>query len=480
MKLRILALLLAAVLLVPLAACSGKPDDPAPVTDPASAGPSGSDTTAPEPAETAYVAHADPPGVEKTDFGGEIFTTAAYYQEGNYFRDEEIGEAFNDALYDRLRKTEEYLNMVWKHTPAEHDTVKASVRAADDDFQQVIHPDWHFVCEGYLYRIDDLPYIDLDAEWWGREQMDVLRLGRYYYLMYSDFALNQPSAVFVNCDLAEQYHIEDPYELVYSGKWTLDKFGELCRQVAHDANGNGEWDADDIMGVSTVDPSLWGSFMESCDQPLTARDKNDELVIALNTEKMQNIVEKITALVKSPGAVSKHWYSERTFDEGNTLFWLQGIDYLRGTGDFDFTTGIMPYPKYDEAQQQYRSLDRAVQNGALSSIRNPELVGAVLEYSAWESANQVIPAYYDLTLGTRYAKDEATRDMLSFIMSNSCVDAGCSYFGASGLLNHFYMIGYMCYLHESTDLQSWLKVNQRYYDADINPFYVSLDSIEAD
>ncbi len=90
----------------------------------------------------------------------------------------------------------------------------------------------------------------------------------------------------------------------------------------------------------------------------------------------------------------------------------------------------------------------------------------------------MVPAYYDLTLGTRYAKDEATRDMLAFILGNTCVDAGSSYFGGEGLLNFCNLIGYMCYLHESTDLQSWLKENQKYYKADIDPFYVGLDSIE--
>ncbi|MCR4905876.1 MAG: hypothetical protein K6A33_07325, partial [Clostridiales bacterium] len=438
MKTRVLAILLAAAMLLPLA---------------------------------AYVAHADPPGAEKMDFDGALFHTGSRTHTELYFRDEETGDVFNDALIDRVRKTEEYLNIHWTYESADADTVMSTVMANDDTFQHYINHsisnNEKLVAGGYLYRADDLPYIDMDAEWWNREQMDALRLGKYHYLIVSDYTLDTPYAIFIDCDLIEEYNMEDPYQLVYDGKWTLDKFAEMCEKAAHDANGSGTWDDSDVMGVSTVDTSLWTGFMTGCGQTMTRFDQYGDMELALNTEKMQTIVEKMVGLVKTPGAVAKHWEAkERHWEDGNTLFFLNGLDMLRRAGDYKFEMGIVPYPKYDEAQERYYSLNWNATACVPASIRNPALVGAALEYASWETANQVIPAYYDVTLGTRYAKDPATRDMLSFILGNSVMDAGAIYFGMTGLLNQLYLIGYLCILHESTDLQSYLAANRAYFMGD--------------
>jgi ABC-type glycerol-3-phosphate transport system substrate-binding protein len=484
MKTRLTALLLAAAMLLPLTACSGKPDDPAPgstaVTDPAV---SGTETAVPAPEETAYIAHADPPGVEKMDFDGEEFHSGVHQNYPRlHFRDEETGDVFNDALYDRMRKTEEYLNVRWTYQVADYQQVTEAVLSGDDIYQHILNHTLTgnnvYVQNGYLYRIDDIPYIDLDAEWWDREQMDILRLGKYYYFMISDFTLDTPYAIFVNCDLIERYNMEDPYQLVYEGKWTLDRFASMCEEVAHDANGNGTWDDDDVMGVTTGDTSHWSGFMTGCGQTLTQRDKYGDLELALNSEKMQNIVEKMTALAKTPGAVCKYWESERRWEDGSTLFFLGALDMMRDAGEYEFTMGLVPYPKYDEAQDRYYSLNWNATACVPSSIRNPALVGAVLEYASWETANQVTPAYYDITLGTRYAKDPATRDMLAYILENSVLDAGAVYFGMSGLLDQLYIIGYLCIYHQSTDLQSYIATSQKYFKTSLNDLYNGMDAVE--
>ncbi len=254
----------------------------------------------------------------------------------------------------------------------------------------------------------------------------------------------------------------------------------MVQQAAHDRDGDGAWGQSDVMGVTSDDPSLWTSFMTGCGERLTRFGEGGKMEIALRTEKMQNVVEKITALVKQPGAVNKFWENKRKWEDGNTLFYLDALDGLRAAGDLSFTEGILPYPKYDEAQDRYYSLNWNAVACVPNSIQDPSLVGAALEYAAWESANEVIPAYFDITLGTRYAKDEATRDMLHYILDNSVLDAGATYLGMTGTLAQLYMICYLCLMAESTDMQSYLAMYEGSFLWSVEEVYSGLAVVEAD
>jgi len=48
---------------------------------------------------------------------------------------------------------------------------------------------------------------------------------------------------------------------------------------------------------------------------------------------------------------------------------------------------------------------------------------------AWESANEVIPTYFDRVLSGKLARDEEDRDMLELIFDSIVYDNGASYFG---------------------------------------------------
>ncbi len=475
---RITVFVLLAALLLPLAAC-GKTENP-PAKDPAGTS-SVPDTVA---EETEPVITRDPPNVGKMDFDGAAFTTLVHKNYTNkYFRDEEIGEVFNDAVYSRNRKTEEYLNIVWTYAEGSYSKLNASVEADDNAYQHLISHDLtnndKFVQSGLLYRAENLPYIDYDADWWDWDNMELLRLGKYHYYLVSDYLLSMPYAIFVNFDLINNYHLEDPYEIVKNGTWTLDKFAEMCEAAAHDADGDGAWGDADTVGVYAVDPSCYSSIVTGCDQAFTSRDESGTLVIAMTTEKMQNIVEKMTALAKTPGALMS-WETKRNFSDGRTLFFISAIGTLKAASDYDFETGILPFPKYDESQDIYRTLNWGAIMAVPLSIKDPALSGAVMEYTAWESGNEVIPAYYDISLGTRYSKDPATRDMLGLVLKNLYYDAGMTHFGMSGMLDHLYIIGYLCILSQSTDLQSWLKKKQTAFDWSMEQMLEGLELAEED
>jgi len=87
--------------------------------------------------------------------------------------------------------------------------------------------------------------------------------------------------------------------------------------------------------------------------------------------------------------------------------------------------GIIPYPKYDINQENYVSRVEYYMTMQLP-ITNPDhaRAGVMLEALNSESAKTIIPAFYDIALKTKYARDDESSQMLDLIFSTLVVDIG--------------------------------------------------------
>ena len=87
--------------------------------------------------------------------------------------------------------------------------------------------------------------------------------------------------------------------------------------------------------------------------------------------------------------------------------------------------GILPLPKYDEAQDTYYG---RMEDGWVYVIPNApqdtELVGTIFEALSAESRNYVIPAFFDIALTNKYMRDTDSEEMLNMIFNNVLVDLG--------------------------------------------------------
>ena len=52
------------------------------------------------------------------------------------------------------------------------------------------------------------------------------------------------------------------------------------------------------------------------------------------------------------------------------------------------------------------------------------MIGAIIEATSAASHNDVVPAYYEVCLKQKYARDEATIAMLDYIMAQRTIDLG--------------------------------------------------------
>lgn len=445
-------------------------------------------TTVAETAETRAM-HAVP---DTLDFGGESFLVNSFSWnafEYYFFADEANGDAMNDAIYNRKVKVEEYLNVsIGQELEARpdynkvNDKIKSTVQAGDDVYSlaliHVISGVSELSSTGMLYNFDALPYIDTTADWWNRAQMDMLRLGKNSYYGVSDYVIPCPSLVFFNKELVADHALDDPYTLVYEGKWTLDKFVDMATSITTDLNGDGKYTTDDIGGVCASDISVYTSILPACDQFLTSRDANNRIKLDMNNEKTIDILEKVYKLVENPGTLYVDSGSF-TIDTGRLLFYLSTISYAETLRDCDIDVGMVPYPKYDEAQENYISHDWGGLMCIPSSIQNPEKVGAVLELLSWESANEVIPAYYDVILSGKLARDEDSKNMLDILFDTIAYEIGGNYFGfSSGFGDLFYTVGKQVITNKSTDFASWYAKNEKSAISTIDKFYEALEKVE--
>ena len=140
----------------------------------------------------------------------------------------------------------------------------------------------------------------------------------------------------------------------------------------------------------------------------------------------------------------------------------------------------MPYPKYDAAQEAYRNMDWGGLAGVPVSIQEPEMVGAVIELLAYESGGTVIPAYYDVLLAGKLARDEDSTKMLDILFDTITYEIGGNYFGFSaGFTDLFFTLGRLVVEQKSTDFSSWYARNEKAANKTIEDYYKALREHES-
>jgi hypothetical protein len=121
------------------------------------------------------------------------------------------------------------------------------------------------------------------------------------------------------------------------------------------------------------------------------------------------------------------------FMSGKNLFYYSEL-YESGTtfksmeGDF----GILPCPKFDENQKEYRTVAHDTYSLFCIPITcsRRELVGAAAEAMAAESYRKVTPAYFETALKVKYTRDEESSQMLDIILRGATFNFGVVYSGA--------------------------------------------------
>jgi len=393
-------------------------------------------------------------GLPEINFGGEVFTILQR-TEWNYefLAESESGDVVNDAVYKRNLTVEERFNVKlnpidvmggWNEQDIYLKKVRNSVSAGDDEFQLLAGYAAYMPklqTGGYLINLHELPHVDFDKAWWSTDLKDNFTINGKMYFATGDISLSlweDILAVYFNKQMIADYQIETPYELVRSGKWTLDKLNEICKNVYIDVDGDGKpSEKADIFGYATDTTNFVDGLFGAFDSPVIKKDENGVPYHAQNTEKMVEIVDKVYEFLwenpgvyanpeSSPGPVNLYRY---IFEEDRAMFLPELLGNAQALRGMDTDFGIVPYPKWNEQQENYLTTSVAYFSMFCvpTTVQNIEMAGIITEALCAESYKKVIPAFYEVALKSKYSRDDESAEMIDIIRSGLTFDFGKIY-----------------------------------------------------
>ena len=357
---------------------------------------------------------------------------------------ESNGEALNDAIYDRNRAVEERFGCKIEVTEFDGFQIGASeiereVMAGDSNYDLWMPRDYNVASSiPYLRPLNDLPYVNLDADWWFPKASSVFRFNDKQYGATSYFSLSQVSRAAgfdFNKDIYETIGAEKtPYEYVRDNEWTLDTFAKVARLGYSDLNGNGQIDKDDRFGIGSGWREVYMRYIIGSGINFISRKDNGYPVFdlpdnQLAIEKMIHIFdlfndeEIYNNTTGGPDAVA---YG--TFNEGNVLFVIGHPFNMSVTyRELKANIGFVPCPKYDSDQENYYSPTYAGEMMVILKTlpeERLENVSAILEALSFAGMKDVLPVYREITMKGKSARDIESEEMFDIVLDSMTFDFG--------------------------------------------------------
>lgn len=367
--------------------------------------------------------------------------------------EEASGDTMNDAIYERNLYIEEIYNIKLKQLEISdwgllENTFKNSVRAGTDDFDICVQIDryaFSLALGGYILPADQLPHIDLTKPWYMHDVNESMKIGGKYYVVESNENLSLyqcTDVLYFNKKLVADLAFENLYSLVKNGAWTYDKFFDLCKSAVSDIDGNGTMTDADRYGIASSDDILFRNFWESSGIQSVTKNSGGEFVLNISgNEKLYNILDKAYQNLfggakiyfaagkdKADTIQATNEYQDIStyqFVNDLALFYPSMLIRTEKMRNMETDFGIIPYPKYDENQSRYY-----VRSGGgwpkvvPSHASNPERTSVILEALAAESKNTVVPAFIEVNLRTKMARDDESAEMLDLIFDSGFGDVG--------------------------------------------------------
>ena len=423
------------------------------------------------------------------DYGGYAVRIADRDAQGDWdtfdvYAEEITGEVINDAVYSRNTKMEELLNIKIEERSFADPTgsTKTSITAGSDDFDMItdgLNSLSTLSTGGLLLDYNTISTIHPENEWWDQAMYRDLSVLNHVYFMTGDISVMDNYGTWCylfNKDMVSDLGLENPYTLVNEGKWTIDKFRELSADVSTDLNGDGVMDQADQYGLSTTPDTVYGLFY-SCGGRFIEKDADDLPVFSVDVDKCSSILEKtgsimadrnatlLSSLIK--GETNPIVTIQNCFIEGRSLFYGEVMFHVNRLREMADDFGIIPMPKYDEAQAQYVTYTNPA--GLMLVIPKTTAdvgcTGAVLEAMASLSHTTLTPAYYDNALKGKFARDNDSGAMLDLIFENRVYDLTQIY-GWGSMPSSYNALA----LKGSSDLASLIAQKQSAIDTSIEKF----------
>lgn len=448
---KFLCLLLAALMLLSLVACGESNDDPQGEQSSQDNGAAEQETADPN-----YV--CDLPS--NLNYGGEKI--GVLYADVNNKGDELISEKLglgvvSDAVYERNVAVQDWLKVEFEFYP-ENDAAQVAnsqtldIQSGQGDYDLVVNGTYVSVqpaMEGKYINLTPLENVDTSKHYWTQGYNDMVTFTdeNMQFLASGPIAISMFRFMYLtlyNKTLFVDNRIDDLYDVVMNGGWTLDYQYSIVKDHYVDKDGDTKASEGDFFGFVTGDTISVDPYMVAADIHMVIKDA-DTGDLTFNAEAISDLSDLCDKVQLLYNDESTYVYKGASLDDVPYNFIMDHFTdnnalmittmFLKMETNYDslgaLSYGIAPMPKFSENQTSYYSYvqDQVSCFGisaVVGDIERQEMLAAVLEAMAYHSYKLVRPAYYETALSERYMQDPQSKEVLDMIFDTLYFDFSSS------------------------------------------------------
>ena len=355
-----------------------------------------------------------------------------------YLDPDMTGDTLDDATYMRNFEAEQKFGITIKEETQQYDQLSSYAKTlilAEEDIYDVMYIRCDeltpLIAENLFVDLLQVKELNMDKVWWDQPLIKYNIIEDRLFYATSDLHLMAFEAVwalYFNEDMMSDLGLTAPYAEALSGKWTFDKYSEFCKAAAN-LNGDSSYtfDANGKATYGTVTtPGIVAPICYAFHATEATRNAQGKYEFTAHTDtRYQDAMTKLigfiggndgqTAVVPNTDFGEDGYFT--TFMNERALFLtaeLKGCTILR---EWEGNFGLLPLPKYDEAQDGYGAyvIDRCLSFCIPNTNTNLERTGIIIDYLTYKSYESVVPRYYDIHVGLKSLTKQESKDVLAVI-----------------------------------------------------------------
>lgn len=394
--------------------------------------------------------------------GGRMRSGEVYFES----EDEVIGDPVDTAIFYRNNRVAEHLgvtfdlisdpNGTYDKRSAYISRVQQSYNSGDQDFQLI---SIYEACASELVVLglgadaNSLEAIDFSSPWYVQSWIENTLINDRVYMLLSDLSYTMwqfINAMYLNKQLSDELNITDSlYTMAADGDLTLD-YVMSCAELVTEDDGDDIWDENDKYGIC-FNVFNCRAFLTYFDIPVVAKDDIGEYELVYYTERTENVYSTLQDYMFNynyvylnnkviKGDHNNYTVTLPMFMEDRLLFFPGQLEWSQELRDMDGAFGILPLPKFNDEQENYRTHSNDVFTVFVipAHASDLEFCATVFDTLSAENKYSVIPAFYDVVLKGRTTRDEQSVEMLDLIRENLYFDFAFAHTASlSGMWAHY-------------------------------------------
>lgn len=359
------------------------------------------------------------------------------------------GDGIDSALLAREQQTCDRLGVEIEYilTPGDSDDMNAFISKAEADYKVDNEYDVYagysrtapqLTLKGYTADLLSTQYFDIEKPWWPENITKECMFGDKLFFCSGDISTNMlwmMIGTFYNKSLYEDYRFEKtPEQMVEAHEWTFDKMFSMTRDTYEDLNNDGKKDRGDRYGAVVYDTNI-DAFQTAAGITSLVRANDGTISISEDWkgERCANACELTGNWLASAGVFHENstkirdvFFEERALFITDRVFIVAGKDNAAQATKIEFDYGIVPQPMLNAEQGDYcTNLGHPYTMYAINNrSKNIEACAATFECMGSLNYRLVTPQVYDLAMKFKYARNSEAGAMYDIIRRTVSFDLG--------------------------------------------------------